>query len=96
MNFQVDLSLNTLVVSGAVALVGYGLRVVVLTLVAAIKGLTAKLVETIAKVEILDSKMSQLTHAVGDFQKSKTDINEYFNRLRKLEKEFYDSPRTDG
>lgn len=88
MSVNFDLSLNTLIISGVVALVGWGLKGVAWALIEAIKQLVSTLVTTIAKVEILDAKMGELTHAVGDIQKMRTDINEYYKRLRALEREF--------
>lgn len=88
MNFQFDLSLNTLVVSGVIALVGLGLRAVAWALIEAGKALINKLVETIAKVEILTKQMDELTRAVGDVQKMRTDVNAYYERLKQLEVTF--------
>jgi len=88
MNFNFDISLSTLVLSAVVCLVGWGLKAVAWAIIESIKTLVTTLVSTIAKVEILDSKMSELTHAVGDIQKMRTDVNEYYKRLKILEAYF--------
>lgn len=71
--------------SAVVALVGYGLKAVAWALIEAMQALVKKLVETISRVEILDSKMDVLTQAVGDVQKIRTDLNSFYARLKKLE-----------
>lgn len=88
MNFQFDLSLNTLIVSGVIATVGLLLRAGLWALIEGGKALVNKLVETIAKVEILTKQMDELTKAVGDVQKMRTDVNGYYERLKKLEYKF--------
>jgi len=87
-----DLSANTLIVSFVIAAVGWGLKksltFLITLLVDAIGKLIKKLTETIGRVEILDTKMSALTHAVGDHEKLRKDIQLYFSELKDLRKQF--------
>lgn len=88
MNFQLDISLNTIFLSAVVVFVGWSLKAVAWALIESIKALITKLVETIARVEVLDEKMTQLTQAVGDVQKIRTDLNGLYSRLKKVEEKF--------
>ena len=83
-----DLSLNTLIMSAVILIAGWLLKAAAWAVIESIKALVTKLVETIAKVEILDAKMSELTRAVGEHQKLKTDVDQFFKRLRNLEMQF--------
>ncbi len=85
MTFSNDLSLSTLIISTVVALVGWGLKGVGALLMDAIKNLITKLIETIAKVELLDAKLSDVIKTVGDVEKMRDDINAYYKRLKELE-----------
>lgn len=88
MKLDFDLSLNTLIISGVILLSGYLVKGAAWLLVEGMKTLIKKLVETIGKVEVLSSKMDTLTHAVGDVQKIRSDLNSYYERLKQVEKKF--------
>ena len=87
-NFQFDLSLNTLILSGVVLVVGWGLKAVAWAVIEAIKALVTKLAETIGKVEVLDAKLSEVVKTIGDVEKLRNDVNSYYARLKKLEARF--------
>lgn len=86
-----DLSLNTLIVSSVVALVGWGLKGAAWALTEAIKAAVAHVIRLIAKIETFDSKLGDLTRAVGDVEKMRRDINEYYKQFRLLESRFNES-----
>jgi hypothetical protein len=88
MSINFDLSLNTLIVSGVVAMVGWSLRGLTWMFVEAVQKLIKTLIETIARVEVLNAKMDVLTKAVGDVQRIRDDLNGFYDRLRKIEAEF--------
>lgn len=80
-----DLSLNTLIISGVVILVGWGLKGAMWALGEACKNLVTTLISTMAKVELLDSKVTELINAVGDVHKIRHDLNGFYSRLKELE-----------
>ncbi len=80
-----DLSLNTLIISGVVAVVGYLLKGVLWALGEVCKTLIETLLKTMAKVEVLDTQLSKVIEAVGDVQKIRTDLNGFYARLKVLE-----------
>lgn len=86
-----DLSLNTIIISGVVALVGYGLKSVGKALIDAIIDLVKHLVSTTAKVQMLEAKLSELIRAVGDVEKIRTDLNRAFSRIKELDDKFKNS-----
>lgn len=88
MKIDFDLSLNTLIITVVILISGYLVKGAAWMLVEGMKTLVKKLVETIAKVEVLSSKMDTLTQAVGDVQKIRSDLNAYFERLKLVEKKF--------
>lgn len=83
-----DLSLNTLIVSGVIAVVGWALKKTLSflcgLLVDSIKSLIKKLTETMTRMEMLSAKVDVLTVAVGDHEKLRKDIEIYFTELKKL------------
>ncbi len=79
-----DLSLNTLVISAVIALVGWGLKGVMVFLGETCKKLIEALWKTMAKVEVLDSKITDLIQTVGDVQKMKGDVNGLYTELKAL------------
>jgi hypothetical protein len=88
--FHADLSLNTLIISGVVALVGYALKGAMWALGEICKNLISTLVNTIAKVELLDAKVSQVIEAVGDVHKIRSDLNGFYSRLKSIEEKLGD------
>lgn len=80
-----DVSLNTLIVSLVVAIAGWALKGAMWALGEACKNLVQHLVKTLVKVESLDNKVGELIQAVGDIQKIRTDLNGFYERLKKLE-----------
>jgi hypothetical protein len=85
MTFHFDVVISTMIVSAVVALVGWFLKGGISLLVDAIKALIAKLTETIARVEVLDSKLGVVTEAIGDVQKIRYDVNGLYRRLEVAE-----------
>lgn len=79
---QNDLSLSTLVISSVstivIALVGWGLK-------ESIKTLISTLLKTMAQVSVLDAKLVEVIKAQNEFPKMKQDLNAYFERLKKIE-----------
>ena len=93
MKLDFDLSLNTLIVSGVILISGYVIKGAAWLLIEGMKTLIKKLVETIGKVEVLNSKMDTLTQAVGDVQKIRSDLNSYYERLKQVELKFKEEKR---
>lgn len=87
MNVSFDLSLNTIVQSIVIVGVGLAMRGIAWALIEAIKTLVTRLIETIAKVELIDAKMGKIVDTVGDVEKMRRDINEYYRQLKELKKE---------
>ena len=85
MNLQTDISLNTLIISLVVALVGWALKGALWATGEACKKLIETLLTTMAKVEVLDAKLLDLIKTVGDVQKIRTDLNSFYTRLKELE-----------
>lgn len=83
-----DVSLNTLIISGVVALVGYGLKGVGGALIEAIKKLITHLIQTTAEVQMLKAQLSELIAAVGDIQKLRGDLTKGFERIKALEEKY--------
>lgn len=83
-----DVSINSILITGAIAVAGYLLRGGAKLLVLAIETLVKKLVETIAKVETLDANIKHIFEVLATVEKNKNDLNEYFKRLKNLEDEF--------
>lgn len=63
---------------GVVALVGWGLKSVIVKLI-------TTLIANMAKVELLDAKLTELIAAVGDVQKLRADQNALFARVKTIE-----------
>lgn len=80
-----DLSLNTIIISGVVALVGYGLKSVGKALIDAIMNLVKHLVTTTTKVQILEEKLSALIQTISEFEKMKLDVNRAFARIKEID-----------
>lgn len=80
-----DLSLNTLIISGVVAVVGYLLKSVGAALLEAIKSLIVHLVENVAEVKGLKRDLVELIQAVGDIQKIRYDLNNSFARIKQID-----------
>ncbi len=80
--------INTLIIAGAIGLVGWGLRGVAGALIESIKQLITHLIQTVAKVQLLENKLTELIQAVGDVQKIRYDLNNYYDRLKKLEDKY--------
>lgn len=85
MSFHADLSLNTLIISIVVGIAGFALKGALWAVGEICKRLIEKLIETISRVEVLDTKMTDLITAVGDVQKIRTDLNGFYARLKELE-----------
>lgn len=81
-------SVNTLILSAAIGIAAWFLKGVAWALAELGKSLIAHVVNLLGKISTLDAKMSELTHAIGDLQKMRNDINEYYKRLRVLERNF--------
>lgn len=92
MSIASDVSINTLIISGVVALVGYALKGALWATGAACKKLTETLISTIADVKVLDAKLADLIQTVGDVQKIKTDLNMLYGRLKDLEDKYRSAP----
>ena len=88
MNLVADLSLNTVIISGVVAIVGWLLKGAMWALGEICKQLILKLVETISKVEAFDKDLKKVVEAVGAVQKIRTDLNGFYDRLKELEGKF--------
>lgn len=92
MNLQFDISISTVIVSVVVGVVGWSLKAVahaaIETFKEIAKKLLEKMVETIARVEVLDAKLDRLVDAVGDHEKLRSDINQYYRQLKDLRTEF--------
>lgn len=80
------------IISTAVAATGWvtkkALEVSFNLLISYIKKLLAELGETKVAIQVLDTKMGELTHAMGDIPKIKADLNAYYDRLKTLEAKF--------
>ena len=87
MAIENDVSASTLIISAVIAGVGWVLKGAAKLLVNAGEALVKKLVETISKVETLDSKINQVVQTIGNVEKTRTDLNEYYKRLKALESE---------
>lgn len=85
MTFAHDVSINTFIISVVVALVGYGLKAALWALGEVGKNLISTLITTMGKVEALEADLTKLIAAVGDVQKIRSDLNEFYSRLKKLE-----------
>lgn len=83
--FDAHISLNAVVISCAVALVGWALKGAMWALGEACKNLITTLITTMAKVELLDAKVGQIIEAIGDVHKIRSDLNGFYTRLKKLE-----------
>ena len=83
-----DVSISTFLISGVIAIVGWALRGGIKLLIAAIQLLVKKMVETISKVDLLDAKIADILKTMGDVEKTKRDLNEYYKRLKTLEDDF--------
>lgn len=88
MTFLNDISLNTLFISGVVAITGLALRGAVWGLAEICKTLIVKLIETMSRVDLLDQKFKDLLEVIGDVQKIRYDLNGFYSRLKKLEDKF--------
>ncbi len=87
MSLVADVSVNTLIISGVVGLCTFLMKGTGHALVTLGKELVMTLTRTIVKVETLDKELTKLIAAVGDVQKIRSDLNEFYARLKKLEDE---------
>ncbi len=85
MNLIADVSLNTLIITAVVGLVGWGLKGVAWALMETCKTLIVTLTRTILKVEGLEKQIHQLVEAVGDIQRIRSDLNGFYARLKRCE-----------
>ena len=85
MNLQVDLSLNTVIITVAVGAVGFLVKEAV-TVVC--EKLIAQLIETAAATAITDKKIETLIDATGDVEKLRRDLNNCFVLYRELRTDF--------
>lgn len=83
-----DISLSTILITVAIAVGGWLLRETGKAIVKVITKLIETLLQTMADVKTLDSKLKDLINAVGDVQKIRNDLNQYYKRLKTLEDEF--------
>jgi len=60
-----------------VSLVGWGLKEV-------IKSLIVKLVQTMAKMEMLDRKFESFNHAANEVPRLRSDVNEHHAQIKKI------------
>lgn len=90
MNLEVDLSLNTLIISLVIFIVGLMVKATSWALIEAIKSLVTKLVETVARVEVLDEKLKDILKTIGDVDRLRQDLTNGFKRIKKLEDELED------
>lgn len=81
-NFTAEFSLNTIIISGVVALVGWGLKGAAWALGETCKRLIEKLIQTITKVEVLESKINDVLAMRADVDKLKYDVNNLYAKLR--------------
>lgn len=70
--------LISLAVSGALGLVGWGLK-------EGMKALVSTLLKFMARVEMLDAKLGEVIKMLGDYPKMKQDLNLCYTRIRELE-----------
>jgi hypothetical protein len=84
--------ISPLIISGVIAGVGFltkkTLELSVKLLITYIQSLLKQLSDTTTKVSLLDSRMGELTHAMADINKIKSDLNLYYQRLKQLEDKF--------
>lgn len=85
MNLVADVSLNTLIISAVVGLVGWGLKGVAWALGETCKKLIVTLTTTIVKVEMLEKDLAKVTEAIGEVQRIRTDLNSFYGRLKEVE-----------
>lgn len=86
MKIAYDLSLNTIIISVVVAIVGWLLKGVAWALAEVCKQLIETLIRTMSKVEVLESKINDILAMRGDVERIKTDLNTAFGKIRELEK----------
>jgi hypothetical protein len=75
---NLDLSLNTIIISIVVGIVCWILK-------ESIKNLISVLIKTLARVEQLDSRLNEVLSLINDIPKIKLDINNSFSRIKKIE-----------
>jgi predicted nucleic acid-binding Zn-ribbon protein len=78
-----DLSANTAVITFVIALVGWGLK-------SSVTSLIKFLAETIKKMGAMELQIAAAIAAMDKIQKLEIDINNNFSRLRLLEKNIQD------
>jgi len=69
---------STAVISGTIAFVGWGAKKLIVELV-------TYLVRTIAKVELLNERLTQMIEIVDGVPKLKSDLNRLYSRIKDLE-----------
>lgn len=80
------IDLNSIVVAGTVGVVGYLLKESIQTLI-------VKLIQTMAKIQLLESKITEIVSTMGDVQKLRGDVNFAFQKIKDLEKEINEQQR---
>jgi hypothetical protein len=73
-----DLSLNTLVLSIVIGLVGWGLKETA-------KALITVLIENLARMKLLEEKMNEVLKTVSDIQELEFKLNGFVLRLEAIE-----------
>lgn len=77
-----DLSLNTIVISAVVGLVGWALKGTAWALGETCKQLIETLIKTITKVEVLESKITAVLAMRAEVDKLKYDVNNLYAKVR--------------
>ncbi len=88
MNLIADVSLNTLIISAVVGIVGYLLKGVAWALGETCKNLITTLTRTIIKVEMLEKDLAKVAEAIGEVQRIRVDLNGFYARLKEVEDKF--------
>lgn len=89
MNLVNDLSVNTLVQSAVIGIVGWlvkkAFEISIRLLVSYIKSLLTQLGETTKALTTLSSDMERVLRTISEFDKMKDDLNKYYARLKVVE-----------
>lgn len=85
-DFKADLSLNTLIITVVLGLVGWGIKGVAWALAETCKQLIQTLLRTITKVEVLESKIVEVLALRSEVDKIKFDLNNLYAKVKEIQK----------